>query len=74
MPSKEIHEDFIETLRKVSPSYNSEKRAAEFKRGRGSVEDNGRYVGPKVATIDDLKISRSCQPWLCVLGGETCQA
>ena len=36
MPPKEIHEDFMETLGKKSPSYSTvQKKAAEFKRGRG---------------------------------------
>ena len=40
MPSKEIHEDFMETLGKESPSYSTVKKwavkkwAAEFKRER----------------------------------------
>ena len=35
MPPKEIHEDFIETLGKESPSYSTVKKwAAEFKRGK----------------------------------------
>ena len=43
MPPKEIHEDFMETLGKESPSISSVKKwAAEFKRGREHVEDDGR--------------------------------
>ena len=35
MPPKEIHEDFMETLGKESPSYRIVKKlAAEIKRGR----------------------------------------
>ena len=35
MTPKEIHEDFMETLRKGFPSYSTVKKwAAEFKRGR----------------------------------------
>ena len=35
MPPKEIHEDFMETLGKESPSYSTVKKwVAEFKRGR----------------------------------------
>ena len=34
MPPKEIHEDFMETLGKESPSFSTVKKwAAEFKRG-----------------------------------------
>ena len=82
-PPKEIREDVIETLGKESPSYNSTLKnwAAEFERERESVEDGGRresvedggrYGRPKDATAD--KMSRSCTPWLCVIGGETCEA
>ena len=40
----------METLGKESPSYSKVKLAAEFKRGRESVEDDGR---PKDATTDE---------------------
>ena len=70
MPPKEIHEDVIETIGKESPS--SEKWAGEFKRGRESVEDGGRYGRHKDANAN--KTSMSCTPWLCVIGGETCEA
>ena len=43
----------METLGKESPSYSTEKKwAAEFKRGRESVEDDGRSDHPKNATTD----------------------
>ena len=39
MLPKEIHEYFMETLEKESPSYSTEKKsAAEFKRERESIE------------------------------------
>ena len=42
MPSKEIHEDFLETLVMESPSYSTVKKwAAEFKSGRETIEDDG---------------------------------
>ena len=51
---KKIHEDFIETLGKKSPSYSTVKKwAAEFKRGRESVEDDRRSGHPKDATTDE---------------------
>ena len=54
MPPKEIHEDFIETFGKESPSYTTvQKWAAEFKRGRESVEDDGRSGRTKDATPDE---------------------
>ena len=42
MPPNKIHEDFMETLAKESPSYSTVKkeRAADFKRGRESVDDD----------------------------------
>ena len=51
---KEIHKDFMETLEEESPSYSTVKKwAAEFKRGRESVEDDGRSGRPKDATSDE---------------------
>ena len=50
---KEIH-DLTETLGKESPSYSTVKKwAAEFKRGRESVEDDGRSGHTKYATADE---------------------
>jgi hypothetical protein len=43
MSPKESHEDFMDTLGKESPSYNTlTKWAAEFKRGRESIGDDER--------------------------------
>ena len=54
MPPKEIHEEFMETLGKESPSYSTVKKwAAEFKRGRESIEGDGRSGHPKDATADE---------------------
>ena len=48
MPPKEIHEYFFETLGEESSSYSTVKKwAAEFKRGRESVEDEGWSGHPK---------------------------
>ena len=53
MPTKEIHEDFMETLGKKSPSYSTVKKwAGEFKRRRESIEDDGWSGCPKDATAD----------------------
>ena len=44
----------METLGKESPSYSTVKKwASEFKRGRESVEDDGRSGRPKDATADE---------------------
>ena len=54
MPPKGIHEDFMETLGKESPSYSTVKIwIADFKRGRESIEDYGRSGPPKDATVDE---------------------
>ena len=53
-PKAEIHEDFMETLGKETPSYSMvRKRAEEFKRERESVEDDGPSGRPKDATADE---------------------
>ena len=75
MPSKEIHEDLMET-----PSYNTMKKSAvEFKRvggggggGGGALRMITGLATPKMPSL--MKMSRSCTPWLCVIGGETCEA
>ena len=73
MHPKEIHEHFIETVGKESLSYNTVKTwAAEFKRGRESVDDDGRSDRPEDATAYE-KMSRSCTLWLGVIEGETCK-
>ena len=74
MPLKEIHEDFMETLGKESPSYSTVKKwTAEFKSGRErALRMMDGLAAPKVPPL--MKMSRSCTPWLCVRGGETCEA
>ena len=52
MPPKEIHEDFMETLGKESPYNKLKNWAAEFKRGRESVENDGRSDRPEDTTTD----------------------
>ena len=79
MPPKEIHEDFMETFEKESPSNSTVKKwATYFKRGGGgereSVEDVGRSGRPKDVMPPLMKMPRSCTPWLYVIEGETCEA
>ena len=65
--SKEIHEDFMETLGKESHC-TVKKWAADFKRGR----DVDGLAAPKMPPL--MKMSRLCTSWLCMIGGETCEA
>ena len=54
--SKEIHEDFMETIGKESPSYNTVyKWVAEFKRGGETVDDDGQSGCPYDANADERK-------------------
>ena len=54
MTPKEIHEDMVKTLDDDSPSYSTIKKwAAEFKRGRESIEDDPRSGHPRTSTTDD---------------------
>ena len=74
MPPKEIHEDFMETLGKESPSYNKYS-TVQWKNGQQSLSRGERALRmmdglatPKMPPL--MKMSRSCTPWLCVIGGE----
>ena len=54
MPPQDNHEDLMETLGMEYSSYNTIKKwAAEFKRGRVSVEDDGRSDRLKGATANE---------------------
>ena len=66
--TKEIHEDFIETLGKgkeSSPYSTVKKWAAEFKRGERALRMMGGLASPKKPPL--MKMSRSCTPWLCLI-------
>ena len=75
MPRKEIHEVFVEILGKESPTYSTAIKMGciVFKRGEEKVlRMMGGLVAPKMPPL--MKMSRSCTPWLCVIGGETCES
>ena len=74
MPLKEIHEDFMETLGKESPSYSTVKKIGQqsLRVGERALRMMDGLAAPKVPPL--TKMSRSCTPWLCVRGGETCEA
>ena len=48
------------------------KNGQQSLRGGESVNDDGRSGRPKMPSL--IKISRSCTPWLCVIGGGTYEA
>ena len=73
MTPKEIHEDFTETLGKESLSYCTVKHWAAGLKGEGrALRMMDGLAVPKMPTL--MKMSWSCTPWLCVIGGETCEA
>ena len=52
---KEIHSKFIKVYEVSSPSFSTIKKwAAEFKRGRNSLEDDPREGRPKSATTPEI--------------------
>jgi histone-lysine N-methyltransferase SETMAR len=55
LTSNEIHSKFINVFRDYSPSFSIIKKwAAEFKRGRTSLEDGPREGRPKSATTPEI--------------------
>ena len=72
MPPKEIHEYFMETPGKESPFYSSEKMGSRVLEGERALRMMDSPPAPKMPPL--MKMSRFCTPWLCVIGGETCQA
>ena len=70
MSPKEIHEDFMETLRKESPPYSTVKKwAAEFWRGRERLKMMKGLGTPK--RLPQMQMLRLCTIWSCVTGGKT---
>ena len=71
MHPKEIQEDFIETLAKEPPSYSTVKKLQQNlraeERALGMMDGLAAQKMPPL-----MKMSKSCTPWLCVKGGETC--
>ena len=73
MPPKEIHEDFMGTLGKESPSYSTVKNGQQSLRGRErALRMMDGLAAPKMPPL--MKMSRSCTPCLSEIGGETCEA
>ena len=74
MPPIKIHEDFMETLGKESPSYRTvQKNWQQSLRGRErALRMMDSLAIPKMPPL--MKMSRFFTPWLCVIGGETCKA
>ena len=70
MHPNEINENLMETFWKEPPSYSTVKKwTAEFKRGRErELMMMDGVAAPK------MTMSRSCTPWLSVIGGETYEA
>ena len=72
MSPKEIHEDFMGTLGKESPSYCTVKTwAAKLRGGERVLRIMDGVAAPKMSPL--MKATRTCTPWLCVIVGETCE-
>ena len=65
MPPKEIHEDFMETLGKESP--DSTMKNGQQRWGETAMRMMDGLAAPKMPPL--MKMSRSCTPWLCMIGG-----
>ena len=66
MPPKEIHEDFMETLGKESPSYSTVITGQQsLTWGERVLRMMDGLATPKMPPL--MKMSRSCTPWLCVI-------
>ena len=70
---KEIHEDFMETFGKESPFYSTViKMGSSVSEWKWALRMIDGLATPKMQPL--MKMSKSCTPWLCVIGGETCEA
>ena len=55
LTSKEIHEDMVATPQDNASSYSMVKKwAADFKRGRDSLEDGPRHGRPATGTTEEI--------------------
>ena len=70
---EEIHKDFMQTLGKEYPSYSTMKNEQQSLRmGERAFRMMDGPAAPKMPS--QVKISRSCTSWLCVIGVEICEA
>ena len=72
MSPKEIQEDFLETFRKESPSYRTERNGMLNLGGRGRALKIINGLGAPKGLVQ-MKTLKLCTVWSCVTGGETCE-
>ena len=60
-------------LGKESLSYSTVQNGQQsLRRGERALRMMDSLAAPKMSPL--MKMPRSCIPWLCVIGGETCEA
>ena len=69
MPPKEIHEEFMETIGKESPTYSTVNGQQSLRGEKRALRMMGSLAAPKMPPL--MKMSWSCTPWLCVISSET---
>ena len=74
LPRKFMKTSWKPLGRSLLLNYSTVKKwAAEFKRGRErALRMMDSLATPKMPPL--MKMSRPCTPWLCVIGGKTCEA
>ena len=73
MPPKKIHEDFMETVGKESPSYSTVKNGQKsLKGGERALRMMVGLAAPKMPPL--MTMLWSCKHCLCVIRGETGEA